>query len=95
MSLISNTVNLHLGLKQTIRILQITDVHLSLADDIDGEDLKKHAASRRMTFFNEGGYPERDPVGYFHAYAPRAPTSLQRQPSGSGSTPSPQGGRRG
>ena len=65
MSFISNTINLHIGLEKTVHILQISDVHLSLADDIDGEDLKEHAARRRMTFFNEGGAPERDPVGYF------------------------------
>lgn len=65
MKLNSNVIKLHLGLEKPVRILQISDVHLSLADDVDGEDMKIHAAKRRKTFFDEGGYPERDPVGYF------------------------------
>ena len=60
----SNVTRLHFGLPKPIKILHITDVHLSLADDIDGDDMKEHAALRRNTFFKEGGFPERDPVGY-------------------------------
>lgn len=64
MMLKPNVIRLHFGLKKTVRILQLTDVHLSLADDRDGDDMKEHAASRRNTFFREAGFPERDPVGY-------------------------------
>ena len=64
MHLKPEVIKLHLGLKNPIRILQLTDVHLSLADDIDGEDMKAHAAERRRTFVKEAIYPERDPVGF-------------------------------
>ncbi len=60
----SDKVHLHLGLEKPVRILHLTDVHFSLADEIDGEDMQKHAALRRNIFFQEAGYPERDPVGY-------------------------------
>lgn len=58
------TVNLHFGLEKPVRILHLSDVHFSLADEVDGEDMMKHAAARRNTFFCEAGYPERDPVGF-------------------------------
>lgn len=64
MSFESNVINLHIGLKKPVRILQVTDVHLSLADDVDGDDMKSHAMCRRKTFVEEANYPERDPVGY-------------------------------
>ncbi|MBQ2725130.1 MAG: metallophosphoesterase [Clostridia bacterium] len=64
MMLRPNVIHLHFGLKKPVRILQLTDVHLSLADERDGEDMVAHAAARRNTFFKEAGYPERDPVGY-------------------------------
>ncbi|MBQ1216385.1 MAG: metallophosphoesterase [Clostridia bacterium] len=60
----SEIIKLHFGLEKPIRILQLSDVHLSLADDVDGDDMKAHAAARRNTFFNEANFPERDPVGY-------------------------------
>lgn len=60
----SNVIKLHFGLEKPIRILHITDAHLSLADDVDGDEMKAHAAKRRKTFFNEAYAPERDPVGY-------------------------------
>ena len=61
----SNIIELHLGLEKPVRILQLSDVHLSLADDDDGDDMKAHAAKRRKTFFEEAQFPERDPMGYF------------------------------
>ncbi len=60
----SKVVNFHFGLKKPIRILHITDAHLSLADDVDGDEMKEYAARRRNVFFNEANFPERDPVGY-------------------------------
>ena len=65
MRLRSDSITLHFGLEKPIRILHITDVHLSLADDIDGDGMKEHARERRREFVKEAGYPERDPVGYF------------------------------
>ena len=59
-----NTYFLHFGLKKPVRILRLTDIHISLADDVDGDAMKEHAAHRRDVFFKEGGCPERDPVGY-------------------------------
>ncbi|MBO5247810.1 MAG: metallophosphoesterase [Clostridia bacterium] len=67
----TDTVNLHLGLEKPVRILQLTDVHISLADE---RDVKKpllttvkepleFAAKRRSVFFGQGR--ERDPIGYF------------------------------
>ncbi len=64
MRLKPNTIHLHFGLEKPVRILQLTDVHFSLADERDGEEMMEHAAARRNTFFKEAGYPERDPVGY-------------------------------
>ncbi len=60
----SNVISLHFGLPRPVRILQLTDVHLSLADETDGEELQAHAAKRRRTFFNEADAPARDPVGF-------------------------------
>ena len=64
MNLKSQKFHLHFGLEKPVRILQLTDVHLSLADDIDGDDMKERAAHRRDVFFREAEFPERDPVGY-------------------------------
>jgi hypothetical protein len=38
MNLKSQKFHLHFGLEKPVRILQLTDVHLSLADDIVGID---------------------------------------------------------
>lgn len=63
----SNVIHLHIGLQKPVRILQLTDVHLSLADDLDGDSMKRHAAYRRRTFVEEAEYPERDPIGYLES----------------------------
>lgn len=60
----SEKIRLHFGLEHPVRILHFTDIHLSLADEVDGEALMKHAAARREAFFRGGAYPERDPIGY-------------------------------
>ena len=65
MRLKSHLINLHFGLEKPVRILHMTDVHLSLADDVDGDGMKEHARERRREFVKEASYPERDPVGYF------------------------------
>ena len=58
----SNKIEHHLGLEKPVRILHLTDIHLSLADDRN-ENMIQYAAGRRNTFFKEGNFPERDPVG--------------------------------
>ena len=64
MNLKSNITTLHLGLKKQVRILQLSDVHIALADDIDGEEMIARSARQRRIFFEEAGHPERDPIGY-------------------------------
>ncbi len=57
-------ISIHVGLEKPVRVLHITDVHISLADASDGEDMIAHAASRREVFFREARFPERDPQSY-------------------------------
>lgn len=64
MSLYPNKIHLHFGLEKPVRILHLTDVHLSIADDQDVEWCMQRAADRRNVFFKEAEFPERDPVGY-------------------------------
>ncbi|MBO5222863.1 MAG: metallophosphoesterase [Clostridia bacterium] len=64
MMLKPNVINLHLGLEKPVRILQLTDVHLSLSDERNKEDMIPYAAGRRDVFFREAEFPERDPIGY-------------------------------
>ena len=63
MKLNPNRIEFHLGLKKPVKILHMTDVHLSLADERN-ENMIEYSAGRRNTFFKEGNFPERDPVGY-------------------------------
>lgn len=58
-------IHLHLGLEKPIRILHLTDLHLSLSDDQDNEEQKEWAPKRREVFFREAKAPQRDPIGYF------------------------------
>ena len=60
----SNVIVLDIGLRKQVRILQLTDVHVALADEKDGEEMIARAARQRRIFFEEAGYPERDPIGY-------------------------------
>ncbi len=64
MNLKPNQIHLHFGLEKPIRILHLTDVHLSLSDERNNEDMIPYAAKRRDVFFREAEFPERDPVGY-------------------------------
>ena len=64
MMLHPNKIHLHLGLEKPVRILHLTDPHLSLADECDGEWCRQRAADRRNVFFKEAEFPERDPIGY-------------------------------
>ncbi len=58
-------IHLHLGLENPLRILHLTDLHLSLSDDRDSDEQKEWAAKRRGIFFREAESPSRDPVGFF------------------------------
>ena len=60
----SNKIELRIGLKKPVKLLQLTDVHLSLSDERNKEEMIPYAAGRRNTFFQEGERPERDPIGY-------------------------------
>ena len=44
---------LHLGLQKPVRVLHLTDIHLSLADNADGDSMKRHARGRRAVFQGE------------------------------------------
>lgn len=44
---------LQIGLPAPVRILHLTDPHLSLADDTDGDSMKRHARGRRAVFQGE------------------------------------------
>ena len=56
---------LEVGLEKPVRILQITDVHLSFADERDSEYNRNLAVSRVETFSKEGGRPPYTPSEYF------------------------------
>lgn len=47
------TIPLHLGLEKPVRVLHLTDPHLALADDTDGDSMKRHARGRRAVFLGE------------------------------------------
>ena len=57
-------ITVHAGLEHPVRILHLTDPHLSLANEQDAEQMKEKTAARRDVFFREAGFPERDPVGF-------------------------------
>jgi len=59
----SNRVELHFGLEKPVKLLQLTDVHISLTDERNA-DMTERAAKRRDVFFREANFPDRDPVGY-------------------------------
>lgn len=64
MALKPRVIHLQLGLEKPVRILHLTDAHISIADDQDIEWCMERAAVRREVFFKEGNRPERDPVAY-------------------------------
>ncbi|MBO5214496.1 MAG: metallophosphoesterase [Clostridia bacterium] len=59
-----HVLQFHFGLKKPVKILHLTDPHLSFALESEPEEWQKNAALRRNVFFNEAEFPERDPVGY-------------------------------
>ena len=54
-----------LGLEKPIRLLHITDVHLTFASDNDPEYQKELMVTRTQTFQNEGEFPPEKPETYF------------------------------
>ncbi len=58
-------IHLHLGLEKPIKILHLTDLHLSLASEKDSQEQVEWSAHRRDVFFREAKFPQRDPVAYF------------------------------
>lgn len=59
-----NVIHLHFGLEKPVRILHLTDPHISIADEQDVEWCMQRAADRRNVFFKEAEFPQRDPIGY-------------------------------
>lgn len=54
----SEKISLDIGLDKPVKILHLTDVHISLADDEDGDSMKRHAEGRRKVFTDEScSYP--------------------------------------
>ncbi|MBQ2273036.1 MAG: metallophosphoesterase [Clostridia bacterium] len=64
MMLNPHETHLHFGLEKPIRILHLTDVHIALTYEEEGEMLNALSNRRRDVFFREANFPERDPVGY-------------------------------
>ncbi len=56
---------IELGLPAPIRILHVTDVHLTHASENDPEEQRTLAATRTWTFRREGRYPTYTPDEYF------------------------------
>ena len=54
-----------IGLEKPVRILQVTDVHLTKTNDADSDYHKDLQEKRFMTFYNEGGQPPKTPSEYF------------------------------
>ena len=64
MNFAPNKIEFHFGLEKPVKILHLTDVHLALADERNGEEKMALAVHQRGMFYKEANYPERDPVGY-------------------------------
>ena len=62
--LYSEKISLHLGLKEPVRILHLTDPHLTLADDDDGDSMKAHAEGRRQVFHPDSPDQEKSSEHY-------------------------------
>lgn len=56
---------LHVGLEKPVKILHITDVHLTHSSDKDPADQRELLERRTETFRKEGGYPPCTPDEYF------------------------------
>jgi len=56
---------LELGLPAPVKLLHITDVHLTETDPRDPVDQQEHMDKRREVFRKEAGYPPKTPNEYF------------------------------
>ncbi|MBQ8447795.1 MAG: metallophosphoesterase [Clostridia bacterium] len=56
---------LHAGLEKPVKILHITDIHLTYADESDTPEHRKLMEKRRGVFRREGGFPPFTPKEYF------------------------------
>ena len=54
-----------IGLEKPVRILHVTDVHISKADERDTPRQQKQAVQREEVFRKEGGFPPKSPEEYF------------------------------
>lgn len=56
---------IHVGLEKPVKILHVTDVHLTHSSDKDPEDQRELLKQRTETFYKEGGCPPLTPDDYF------------------------------
>ncbi len=56
---------IEVGLEKPVRLLHITDIHLTAYADEDPESQKELLQKRYDAFRKSGGYPPLDPEGYF------------------------------
>ena len=61
--LLKTTINL--GLEKPVKILHITDIHLTYSNSEDSEFHQEFMKRRYQTFYNEGGNPPYNPKQYF------------------------------
>ena len=57
-------IKIELGLKKTLNVAHLTDIHLCLADERDAH-LIDHAKERANVFYEEASCPEKTPSEYF------------------------------
>ena len=63
LNITKTTINL--GLEKPVKILQVTDIHLTYANEQDTEFHQDFMKVRYETFYNEGGKPPYNPKEYF------------------------------
>lgn len=56
---------IEIGLEKPVKILQVTDVHLTKTNDKDSDYHKDLQTKRYETFYKEGGQPPKTPSEYF------------------------------
>lgn len=53
-----------IGLEEPVKVLHITDAHITESDEGDDSRMKELIETRRRTFFKEGGCPDAKPQDY-------------------------------
>lgn len=56
---------IHLGLTAPVKILHVTDVHLTVADELDSVEHHELMKKRTEVFRKEGSFPQSSPLEYF------------------------------